>query len=229
MNDDARRPGDEGGTITRRATLAGAEQRTASSGRSHESDSGRNLIVLSGPSGAGKTTVCRAVAERLGLALSVSATTRPPRPGETDGVDYYFISREEFDRRAAAGRFIEHAEVFGHRYGTPVEELERARAAGRRLLLEIDVQGGIQIKKKYPEALAILLLPPEPEVLLARLSKRGTEAPQEAQRRFAQAEAEVAMARRSGCYDAEVVNDDLERAIGQVICIVQKHGGSKRD
>lgn len=179
------------------------------------------LVVLSGPSGVGKTTVCREVASRLSLMESISATTRTIRPGEKEGVDYYFLSREEFQRRLAAGRFAEWADVFGHLYGTPVEELERARAAGQTLLLEIDVQGGIRIKQKFPEALAILLLPPEPQVLRARLSRRGTEAPEEAERRLAKAAEEVATARAAGCYDAEVVNDDLEAAINQVVSLIE--------
>jgi guanylate kinase len=182
---------------------------------------GLALVVISGPSGVGKTTVARAVQERLGLANSTSATTRPRRTGEADGADYYFISREEFQRRIAAGRFVEWAEVFGQFYGTPVEEIERAQAGGRTILLEIDVQGGIQIKRKFPKALTILLLAPDPQALRARLSTRGTEAPEEAHRRFAKAAEEVAMARASGCYDAEVVNDDLQAAINNVVSIIQ--------
>jgi guanylate kinase len=184
---------------------------------------GRNLIVLSGPSGAGKTTVARAVAGRMDLAVSTSATTRRPRPGETDGTDYYFIDKAEFQRRAAAGRFVEWAEVFGQFYGTPVEEVDRAGRTGKRLLLEIDVQGGILVKKKFPEALAILLLPPDPQALRARLSNRGTEAPEEVERRFAKAQDEIRMARESGAYDAEVVNDRLEDAVAEVISIIQTH------
>jgi guanylate kinase len=180
-----------------------------------------HLVVLSGPSGVGKTTVCREVASRLGLMESISATTRQIRPGEKKGVDYYFLSREEFQRRIDAGRFVEWAEVFGHLYGTPVEELQRARAAGQALLLEIDVQGGIRIKQKFPEALAILLLPPEPQALRARLSRRGTEAPEEAERRLAKATEEVATARAAGCYDAEVVNDDLGVAVNQVVSLIE--------
>jgi guanylate kinase len=182
---------------------------------------GRDLVVLSGPSGAGKTTVSRAVARRLGLLVSVSATTRRRRVGETEGVDYYFITPEEFQQRIAAGRFVEWAEVFGQHYGTPVEELARARSLGRRLLLEIDVQGGSQVKKKFPEARAVLLLPPNDQALRRRLSKRGTEPTEEVERRFAKAREEVALARQSGAYDAEVVNDDLESAIDEVVCIVQ--------
>ena len=182
---------------------------------------GQNLIVLSGPSGAGKTTVCRAVAERLGLLVSTSATTRRPRAGETEGVDYYFIDAETFQQRIAENRFVEWAQVFGAYYGTPLEELERARRLKKNLLLEIDVQGGIQIKRKFPESLAILLLPPDPQALRSRLSGRGTEVPEEAQARLAKAQEEVETARRSGCYDAEVVNDDLPSAIQNVVTVIQ--------
>lgn len=181
----------------------------------------RNLVVLSGPSGAGKTTVCRALAGRMDLLLSTSATTRPPRPGEVDGQDYYFITPEEFRRRAAEGRFVERAEVFGHSYGTPVEELQRAREAGKMLLLEIDVQGGIQIKRKYPEALAILLLPPDDRALRQRLSRRGTESQADVERRFAKAHDEVRIAREAGCYDVEIVNDRLDDAINQVAAAIE--------
>jgi len=182
---------------------------------------GRDLVVLSGPSGAGKTTVSRAVARRLSLLVSVSATTRRRRPGETEGVDYYFLRRDEFEKRVAEGRFVEWAEVFGQYYGTPVEELERAKSRGKVLLLEIDVQGGIQIKKKFPEALAILLLPPNDAALRRRLSKRGTEPLEEVEQRFAKAQEEVTVARHSSAYDYEVINDDLESAIDEIVCIVQ--------
>lgn len=181
---------------------------------------GRDLVVMSGPAGTGKTTICHALPQRMGLLVSTSATTRRPRPGEVDGRDYYFVTEEEFQRRVDAGRFVEWAEVFGRRYGTPVEELARAAAAGMPLLLEIDVQGGIQIKKRYPEALAILLLPPDAETQRDRLSKRGTETPEELQRRFQKAQDEVRMARESGGYNFEVVNDDLEQAIRDVVRII---------
>jgi len=182
---------------------------------------GRNLVVVSGPSGAGKTTVCRKVAKRLGVLVSVSATTRPRRPGEADGTDYLFIGEEEFRRRIDQGRFVEWAEVFGQLYGTPLEELVRAEEAGNVLLLEIDVQGGTQIKKRFPDALAVLLLAPGLEALRRRLSLRGTEGQEEAERRFAEAQKEIEMARRAGCYDVEVVNDRLDDAVEKVIELVE--------
>ncbi|HUU89619.1 MAG TPA: guanylate kinase [Phycisphaerae bacterium] len=182
---------------------------------------GRNLVVVSGPSGAGKTTVCHTVAERLGVPISTSATTRPRRPNEVDGRDYHFIGEEEFRRRIDQGRFVEWAEVFGQLYGTPIEELARADEAGNVLLLEIDVQGGIQIKKRFPDALAVLLLAPGLEALRRRLSLRGTEGREEAERRFAKAQKEIEMARRAGCYDVEVVNDRLADAVEKVIELVK--------
>ena len=200
----------------------GNDAKTAPGDEASVAPTGRNLVVISGPSGAGKTTICRAVVERMGLRLSTSATTRRPRRGETDGVDYYFLSPDEFQRRVDAGRFVEWAEVFGNRYGTPVEELDRAARGRRMLLLEIDVQGGIQIKRKYPEALAILILPPEPQALRARLTKRGTEAPEEAQRRLTKAREEVETARQARAYDVEVVNDDLATAVNDVVSLIQK-------
>jgi len=185
--------------------------------------SGRNLVVLSGPSGTGKTTVVRTLLQvRPDLAVSTSATTRPPRPGEVDGRDYYFLSEATFRERVAAGGFVEWAEVFGRLYGTPVEELDRAAAAGKRLLLEIDVQGGLQIKRKFPEATAILLLAPSAAVQRERLAKRGTEAPEDLERRFAKAQEEVGFARAAGCDDAEVVNDDRQGAVRDGVRILEK-------
>ena len=182
---------------------------------------GRNLVIMSGPAGTGKTTVGRALPGRMDILISTSATTRRPRPGEVDGRDYYFVTEEEFQKRVDAGRFVEWAEVFGRHYGTPVEEIARAAGMGKPLLLEIDVQGGIQIRNKYPEALAILLLPPDPLAQRERLSKRGTETPEELERRFQKARDEVRMARESKCYDFEVVNDDLDAAVREVVRIIQ--------
>jgi len=188
-------------------------------------DGGSDIVVVSGPSGVGKSTLTRLLLEHVpDLAFSVSATTRPPRPGETDGVEYYFLSRDEFQRRLAAGGFIEHAEVFGNLYGTPVDEVARARRQGKRLLLEIDVQGGLQVRRRFAEARLILIVPPALEELRRRLAGRGTESPEAVARRFAQAEQELNMARTSGAYDVEVVNDNLQKATQDLEGLVRTQG-----
>lgn len=180
-------------------------------------DAGDNLVVISGPSGVGKSTVVRALLGRMPqLMFSVSATTRQPRRGEIEGRDYVFLAREEFLRRVAGGRFIEHAEVFGELYGTPVDQLARARAESRLLLLEIDVQGGIQVRRCCEKALLILLVAPSLEAVRQRLAGRGTESSEAVARRFAQAEREITMARESGAYDVEVVNDTVEGAVNRI-------------
>ena len=178
------------------------------------------LIVTSGPSGVGKSTITRAVIGRLRDAyLSVSMTTRPQAPGEQDGRDYWFVSRDEFRRRIEAGQFLEHAEVFGNLYGTPRDKTEAALASGRTVVLEIDVQGGRQVKAICPQAVMIFILPPSGQTLFERISRRGRESGEVVARRLRAAEGEIAAA--AECYDNRVVNDDLERAIDDVIRIVE--------
>lgn len=150
----------------------------------------------------------------------MSCTTRPPRPGERDGRDYRFVSDRAFDELVAAGALLEWAEVFGHRYGTPVEEVERARAAGRDVLLEIDVQGARQVKRRAPDAVLVFLVPPSREELERRLRARGTEDEATLARRLAEAERELAEAAR---FDHVVVNDDLDRAADEVLAIIAAH------
>lgn len=178
------------------------------------------LVVVSGPSGAGKSTICRLAVERLGAHLSVSATTRPRGDSEIDGRDYYFLSQDEFKRRLAGGAFLEHADVFGNYYGTPREPVERAMAAGQTVILEIDVQGGLQVKAAMPSAMMIFILPPRIDELLRRIENRGRgEDDQARRRRLAKAEAEIAAGRAH--YEYFVVNDVLDTAVQDVVKIIQ--------
>lgn len=180
------------------------------------------VFVLSGPSGAGKSTVAGRVRELLPeLAYSVSVTTRPPRQGETDGVDYHFISRDEFEQRIAAGEMAEYAEIFGNYYGTSARVLSQSLQEGRDLLLEIDVDGAEQLRRKFPGGVYIFLLPPAMSVLEQRLRRRGTEDPEVVARRLKRAAAEVAAAKS---YTHLVVNDVLDQAVDQVRAIIVAEG-----
>lgn len=177
--------------------------------------------MISGPSGAGKgTLVARVRAERSNLGLTVSATTRAPREGEIDGVSYHFMSREEFMRKVDAGEFVEWAEVHGNCYGTLVSEVETKLASGSSLILEIDVQGALQVKKRFPDAILIFIKPPSLEVLRERLVGRGSETPETLELRMADAEQELALADR---YDDVVVNDDLDRATAELARVLDMH------
>jgi len=184
------------------------------------------LIVISGPSGAGKTSVCRALLEQVpNTVWSVSVTTRPPRRGETSGASYKFVSREEFERKEAAGEFLESAEYVGQRYGPPRRPVEEALAQGQNVVLEIDVQGGMQVATRMPESVRVFVLPPDMASLRARLEGRATEAEVQLAKRLAEADGEIAIARDSGCYQHFVVNDVLEDTIAKVKNIVQSERG----
>ncbi len=177
------------------------------------------LFIVSGPSGAGKTSICTpALAELEGVALSISITTRAPRRGETDGVDYRFVDEAEFDRLLALNGFAEWAEVHGHRYGTSRDALDEALAAGRDLLLDIDVQGARQVKSAYPDSVSIFLLPPSKEHLRTRLQGRGTDSPETVVHRLQNACREIAA---FDTYDYTIVNEDLRGAVDQFISIVR--------
>ena len=181
------------------------------------------LIVISGPSGAGKTSICNALLERLpDTVWSVSVTTRPTRRGETEGDCYEFVTREAFERRAAAGEFLEKAEYVGQWYGTPRKPVEDAINSGRNIVMEIDVQGGMQVADQMPESIRIFVLPPDIPSLRARLEGRGTEAKELLGRRLAKADGEIAIARDSGSYQHFVINDCLESTIEEVIDIIRK-------
>lgn len=171
------------------------------------------LVVISGPSGVGKTTIAHAVKERLGAAFSISATTRPRSNQERDGVDYHFVSDERFRSMIDAGALLEHAEVFGrHWYGTPRQPVEEAIATGGIIILDIDVQGALQIRRTMPEAFLIFILPPSEEELMRRLRGRGRDDEEAIRCRFEEAKREIRLAKSSGAYDAFVVNDDLNTA-----------------
>jgi guanylate kinase len=179
------------------------------------------LFVIAGPSGVGKGTVVSEVRRRLHdpPVVSVSATTRPPRPDEIDGVDYYFVDDEGFDRMEREGELLEWAEVFrGHRYGTPAGPVELHRSAGRDVLLEIDVEGARQVREQVPDAVLILLEPPSRAELERRLRSRGTESEADIAERLATADRELAQRDR---FDHVVVNDDVEAASSQVAAIIE--------
>ncbi len=180
------------------------------------------LVVISGPSGAGKTTISHAVEQRLNAVFSVSATTRPQTEKEVDGRDYYFLTDDAFAARIERGEFLEHALVFGkYRYGTPRGPVEAHLKAGRLVLLEIDVQGGVQVRAAMPDAFMVFISPPSDEELLRRLRDRGREDEAAIQRRFNEAKREIGLARESGAYDIEIVNDHLERAIEKTCAAIE--------
>lgn len=177
------------------------------------------LLVVSGPAGVGKGTVDHMLMERHPtIRMSVSATTRSPRPGETDGVHYFFKTENEFRQMIAQDAFLEHTQVFrSHYYGTPRAFVEDQLRQAHDVILEIDVQGAMRVKQSYPEAVLIFIAPPSMPILKARLIGRGTETPEAIEKRFATAASEVAMIPQ---YDYVVVNEDLEQAVAQVEAIV---------
>ena len=182
------------------------------------------IVVISGPSGVGKTTLLRRLlAEEPDLVPSVSATTRPPRSGERDGVDYHFISPAEFERRRAAGEFLECCRVYGrqHWYGTLVAEVSPRTAAGRWVVLEIDVEGTLSVLERFPDAVTIFVEPSHPDQLLSRLQGRGTESPEAMARRLEVARRELHEAHR---YRHRVVNDDVDAALAEVKRILSAEG-----
>lgn len=178
-----------------------------------------NLFIVSAPSGSGKSTLLRGLFQRVGdLVFSVSYTTRAPRGLERDGADYFFISRTDFEEQIGRGEFLEWAEVFGHLYGTHQRFLDEARAAGKDLVLDIDVQGARQLKQKFPEAVSIFILPPSRDELEKRLRARGEDSDEVIARRLRGAETEI---RRYGAYDYVIVNRDVDEATDWLASILK--------
>jgi guanylate kinase len=182
----------------------------------------KQLIVISAPSGAGKTTITKRILEAHSdrLTFSISATTRSPRNGERNGIDYYFLSKEEFLQKIKDNQLIEYEEIFGNYYGTLVSEIERAQTDGKSLLFDIDVKGGISIRSRYPDhSLLIFIAPPSMEILRDRLAKRASETTEVIERRLARAEMEMGMA---SIYAHVIINDDLEKAVREVEDLIFK-------
>jgi guanylate kinase len=178
------------------------------------------VVVISGPSGVGKGTICRALLNRLDNAwLSVSLTTRPKSEKEVDGRDYWFVTKEEFQKRIKKGLLLEYAEVFGNLYGTPKDKLDEALAAGKTAILEIDVQGGKQVKQIYTQAIMIFLLAPTQKELAGRLLGRARDDEKTVKKRLGMAQTEIETARQF--YEHKVVNDKLQDAVSEIMEIIE--------
>lgn len=176
------------------------------------------LVVLSGPSGAGKGTVCKSLLPSTeGLGYSISCTTRQPRTGEQEGVNYFFKSKDQFEEMISRDELLEWAQVYGNYYGTPLSYVEEKLAAGENILLEIDIQGALQVKKKYPNGVFIFLIPPSMDELKKRILGRGSETEETFQLRFGSAAAEMKYINE---YDYVVVNDQVEKAVQRIKSIL---------
>jgi len=181
------------------------------------------LLIISGPSGVGKTTITRAIERSVvGSVFSVSVTTRPKTTADCEGVDYRFVSDDEFGGLVAGDELLEHADVFGKKYGTPRGWVNEHLSAGRLVILEIDVQGAEQVRQRKPDAYGIFIEPPSEEVLLDRLRARNREDEASIQKRFAEAKREIGRAKNGGVYDAFLVNSNLEEAIAQTLLLVKQ-------
>jgi len=180
------------------------------------------LIVVSAPSGAGKTTIVKAILEKYpSFLFSVSAATRPRRETELDGKDYFFLPREEFERRIRAGELVEWEEIYGNLYGTLKTEVDKALSCGKAMLFDIDVKGGLSIKRNYPnDSVLIFIKPPSIEILETRLRGRKTEDETTFKRRMARVTMELGLASQ---FDFQIVNDDLQTAIAEVDTLVLAH------
>jgi guanylate kinase len=179
------------------------------------------LIVLCGPAGVGKSTISRLLADQMNVWYTVSATTRPKLPGDEKGKTYDHIDRTEFFRRLDSDQFLEYAQVYGDYYATPKLPAMDYMAAGRDVLLEIDVQGALQVRHHYPDALLIFILPPDEPTLLQRLTDRGRDSTEDIHKRFCAAKREIHMAKGSRAFDYMVINDNLETAVEEIVKIIR--------
>jgi len=179
------------------------------------------LLIVSGPSGVGKTTVCKRLVERMDALLSVSMTTRPQRPTEVDGEDYYFVSRQEFQERLDHGLVLEDAEVYGgHLYGTPAEPVLKALDSGRLVILEIEINGALQVKRRIPEAIGVYMLAPSPDDQKNRLVGRHQDSATAMAERLSKADGEIRYAQECGAYSHFVVNREIEETVDTLARIV---------
>ena len=177
--------------------------------------------MLCGPSGVGKSTISRVLSEKHQVCYVVSATTRPRRDGDEKGKAYDHIEREEFFRRLDADEFLEYAQIYGDYYGTPKHPALDDLAAGKDVLLEIDVQGALQVRYQYPDALTIFILPPDEPILLRRLQVRARDSAEDIAKRFRDAKREIYMAKGSRAFDYMVINDELDRAVAEILKIIR--------
>ena len=186
------------------------------------------LVIISGPSGVGKGTIRKALFEipDNNYCYSVSMTTRKPRGGEVDGSDYFFVSREEFERRIKVNGFLEYADFVGEYYGTPIDYIEKQMVAGKEVIIEVEVQGALQVKERLPEAVFIFIVPPSRKALIERLKNRGTDSKSKIQKRVAKAEREYSLAYK---YDYIVVNDEVNNAADRIYAIIRaEHAKTER-
>lgn len=175
------------------------------------------LIVISGPSGAGKGTICKALLQSNDFWISVSATTRQPRQGEVDGKNYYFLTKEEFKKKIEEGDFLEYAEVYKNFYGTPKSKVIKMLDSGKDVILEIDIQGALKVKESYPEGIFVFILPPSMEELKNRIIRRGSETPESLMTRFKAAYKEINYVSK---YNYAVVNDIIDDAVKKIESII---------
>ena len=179
------------------------------------------LVVLVGPSGVGKSTIARQLEERMKVHYTVSVTTRPKQPEDEKGKAYEHIDKPEFYRRLDSDQYLEYAHVHGNYYATPCHPTLDLLADSKDVLLEIDVQGALQIRDAFPDAVLIFILPPDQQTLLQRLTDRGRDTPDDIQHRFRAARREIAMARGSRAFDYMVINDNLEHAVDEIVKIIR--------